>query len=163
VLVLVEPGTAEGYRNVINARHLLLEQEAEASSDSVSVLAPCTHSRSCPMTTMTSTPDGSEAPLTLQRWCWFEQRLDRPKFLMQLKQASGSYEDHPFSYVIISRNNCYAGTTGNGNGNEHSFADARIIEPPTKRKRHVNVQLCTEEGLLISVLYLYLLFNYLII
>ena len=83
VVAIVEPGTPEGYRRVIEARAQLIEA-------GMSVAAPCPHDLTC--------------PISLQDdWCHFATRINRSATHRQIKGASLSYEDEKFSYVIASR------------------------------------------------------------
>src|SRR5262249_23081192 len=75
VLVLIEPGTPQGFDRIRDARAQLLEQGAH-------ILAPCTHANACPM-------GGSD-------WCHFTQRLPRSRDHMQAKGASVPYEDERY-------------------------------------------------------------------
>ena len=83
VVVIVEPGTPEGYRRVIEARTRLIEA-------GMSIVGPCPHDLTC--------------PISLQDdWCHFATRINRSATHRQIKGASLSYEDEKFSYVIASR------------------------------------------------------------
>lgn len=82
VLVLVEPGTPQGFARIRDARALLMEQGAH-------VLAPCTHANACPIVD----PD----------WCHFTQRLPRSRNHMQAKGANVPYEDERYSYIAVSK------------------------------------------------------------
>ncbi|MBL6940323.1 MAG: SAM-dependent methyltransferase [Alphaproteobacteria bacterium] len=82
VLVLIEPGTPQGFARIHAARAQLIAQGAN-------VLAPCTHANACPMT-------GTD-------WCHFTQRLPRSRDHMQAKGASVPYEDERYSYLAVSK------------------------------------------------------------
>lgn len=81
-LVLVEPGTPQGFARIRAARAALVETGAH-------IAAPCTHDNACPMT-------GDD-------WCHFSQRLARSREHMQLKAASVPFEDERYSYVVAMR------------------------------------------------------------
>ena len=81
-LLIVEPGTPDGYARIIALRARLIAQGAY-------VLAPCPHENACPL----SPPD----------WCHFVQRLPRSRAHIALKQAERPFEDEKFSYVALSR------------------------------------------------------------
>lgn len=83
VLLLVEPGTPDGYRRILAARAQLIAAGAH-------ILAPCPHAAPCPMTE--------------PGWCHFAQRLARSRDHLQIKQADVPYEDEKFSYLAVSRN-----------------------------------------------------------
>ena len=82
VLVLVEPGTPDGYANIVTWRDKLLEQGALLA-------APCPHQLACPIVP----PD----------WCHFSQRLGRSRDHMAMKGATVPFEDEKFSYIAASR------------------------------------------------------------
>jgi ribosomal protein RSM22 (predicted rRNA methylase) len=82
MLVLVEPGTPEGFARIRAARAALIEEGAH-------IAAPCTHDRDCPM---------SESD-----WCHFSQRLARSRDHMIVKSASVPFEDERYSYLAASR------------------------------------------------------------
>lgn len=81
VLVLVEPGSQNGFARLRAARAALVAEGAH-------VWAPCPHDLACPM------PDGD--------WCHFVQRLPRSRDHMALKNAHVPYEDEKFSYCILA-------------------------------------------------------------
>lgn len=81
-VVVVEPGTPEGYARVIEARDRLI-------GAGLHVLAPCPHDGRCPVT-------GDD-------WCHFAARVQRTALHRQVKGASLPYEDEKFSYVAAAR------------------------------------------------------------
>ena len=81
-LVVIEPGTTRGFRNVLAMRDELLAMGAQ-------LLAPCPHSLSCPMVG----PD----------WCHFSQRVERSALHRRLKQGTMGYEDEKYSFVAFSK------------------------------------------------------------
>lgn len=81
-LVLIEPGTPDGFARIRLARAALIAAGAH-------VAAPCTHDRNCPM------EDGD--------WCHFSQRLARSRDHMLLKDATVPFEDERYSYVAMTR------------------------------------------------------------
>jgi len=82
VLVIVEPGTPEGFARILRARAFLLSQGAR-------ILAPCPGSYACPIVA----PD----------WCHFRVRLPRSRAHMRAKGASVPFEDEKFSYLAVAR------------------------------------------------------------
>ncbi|MEJ0027439.1 MAG: small ribosomal subunit Rsm22 family protein [Rhizomicrobium sp.] len=82
VLVLVEPGTPDGFARIRAARDTLIASGA-------GVLGPCTHAQSCPIVA----PD----------WCHFSQRLPRSRDHMHVKGASVPYEDERYAWLAVSR------------------------------------------------------------
>lgn len=81
LLVIVEPGTPQGYERVLSARKWLLAQGAK-------IVAPCPHDQPCPL----RKPD----------WCHFSVRLQRSAAHKALKDADVPYEDEPFAFVVAS-------------------------------------------------------------
>jgi ribosomal protein RSM22 (predicted rRNA methylase) len=82
MLVLVEPGTPDGFARIRQARAALIEAGAH-------VAAPCTHDNVCPVV-------GDD-------WCHFSQRLPRSRDHMQAKGANVPFEDERYSYVVVTR------------------------------------------------------------
>lgn len=81
MLVLIEPGTPQGFARIRAARAALIAAGAH-------IAAPCTHDNECPMT-------GDD-------WCHFSQRLARSRDHMTLKDASVPFEDERYSYVVAT-------------------------------------------------------------
>jgi ribosomal protein RSM22 (predicted rRNA methylase) len=82
MLVLIEPGTPEGFARIRAARQALIEESAH-------IAAPCTHDKECPMS-------GGD-------WCHFSQRLARSRDHMMVKSASVPFEDERYAYLAVSR------------------------------------------------------------
>jgi ribosomal protein RSM22 (predicted rRNA methylase) len=82
LLVIVEPGTPEGFARIRAARAALLHAGAH-------MVAPCPGAENCPMT-------GGD-------WCHFKTRLQRSRLHMQAKGATVPFEDESFSFVVVSR------------------------------------------------------------
>jgi ribosomal protein RSM22 (predicted rRNA methylase) len=84
LLVLVEPGTPEGFSRIHEARTSLIAAGA-------SLLAPCPHEATCPMH---ATPG---------EWCHFAVRVPRTRRHRQLKGGTLGYEDEKFSCLVASK------------------------------------------------------------
>ncbi|MCX4732412.1 small ribosomal subunit Rsm22 family protein [Streptomyces sp. NBC_01363] len=82
-VVVVEPGTPDGYARIIEARDRLI-------AAGLSVAAPCPHSEACPIEPGTD-------------WCHFSARVSRSSLHRQVKGGSLPYEDEKFSYVVATR------------------------------------------------------------
>lgn len=82
-VLIVEPGTPDGYERVIAARDLLI-------AAGLRVAAPCPHSAGCPIVPGTD-------------WCHFAARVSRSSLHRQVKGGSLAYEDEKFSYVAAAR------------------------------------------------------------
>lgn len=87
-LVLVEPGTPQGFARLRAARQRLIAQDAIP-------VAPCTHALDCPVS-------GSD-------WCHFSVRLARSRAHMHAKGASVPFEDERFAYLVLARDGAPAG------------------------------------------------------
>ncbi len=113
MLVLVEPGTPAGFARLRAARDRLLAEGAVP-------VAPCPHSRGCPMS-------GDD-------WCHFAVRLPRSRAHMHAKAARLPFEDEKFAYLAMAR----AGQpTGGG----------RIVARPQDSKAGITLKLCSVSGL----------------
>lgn len=88
--------------------------------EGASILAPCPHQDACPMAG--------------ERWCHFAVRLERSRLHRAAKGAALAYEDEKFSYVAMSR---HPGRP----------IDARVIGHPRARHGHIDLDLCTPDGL----------------
>ncbi len=81
-IAIIEPGTPNGYKTILEARSFFLKQGAF-------ILAPCPHALAC--------------PLKAGDWCHFGTRLERTKLHRLLKEGSLGYEDEKFSYLVITK------------------------------------------------------------
>jgi ribosomal protein RSM22 (predicted rRNA methylase) len=81
-LVIVEPGTPEGFERLRRVRSYLAQLGA-------SIIAPCPGNGNCPI----------EAP----DWCHFAKRLARNRIHMHAKQAKVPFEDEKYCYLIATR------------------------------------------------------------
>lgn len=82
MLLIVEPGTPEGYRQLKTARAYLLSKGAH-------IAAPCPHESACRMTE--------------EDWCHFTCRVSRSRLHKQLKGGDVPYEDEKFSYMAFTK------------------------------------------------------------
>lgn len=88
LLLIIEPGTPEGFRQIRKARDYLISKGGY-------VAAPCPHNGNCPI-------DGDD-------WCHFTCRVPRTKLHKFLKGGDVPYEDEKFSYLAVSRTECMTG------------------------------------------------------
>jgi ribosomal protein RSM22 (predicted rRNA methylase) len=84
-------------------------------------VAPCPHSEACPMAAAGD-------------WCHFSERLQRSAEHRRIKSAALGYEDEKFSYFVASKSPV-------------TLPSSRIVRHPIKHKGHVQLTLCTPEGL----------------
>ena len=82
VLILVEPGTPEGWKRLMRHRDQLLENGGK-------VIAPCPHEKPCALI-------GTD-------WCHFSQRVARSRVHRTAKAASVPYEDEKYAFLAVSR------------------------------------------------------------
>ena len=82
-VVIVEPGTPDGYARVLEARDRLIARGFR-------VAAPCPHSAACPI-------------VPGEDWCHFSARVSRSSLHRQVKGGSLPYEDEKFAYVAAAR------------------------------------------------------------
>lgn len=82
LLVIIEPGTPEGFSNIRSLRQELIAAGAY-------IVAPC--------------PQANECPMPIGDWCHFSERLERTSEHRSAKRGDLGYEDEKYSYVIFSR------------------------------------------------------------
>ncbi|MFF2651936.1 small ribosomal subunit Rsm22 family protein [Streptomyces sp. NPDC058045] len=117
-VVIVEPGTPEGYARVREARTRLL-------AAGFRIAAPCPHDGACPIA------PGAD-------WCHFSARVSRSSLHRRVKGGSLAYEDEKFSYVAAVRPELFTPRP----------AAARITRRPQIRKGQVLLELCAADGTL---------------
>lgn len=85
LLLIVEPGTPEGFSQLIKIRQIMLQWGAYLA-------APCPHGNDCPKT-------GND-------WCHFCCRVERSRMHRQLKSGEAPFEDEKYGYMAFSRGEC---------------------------------------------------------
>jgi len=120
MLLLVEPGTPQGFARIRAARAALIAAGGH-------VAAPCTHDAACPI------PESNSAGSP--GWCHFSQRLPRSRDHMLAKGARVPFEDERYSYIAISRLPVLHGERG------------RLIAPPRKGAAGFSLVQCDAAGL----------------
>jgi len=117
LLILIEPGTPQGYGHILTARHLLTELGAH-------IIAPCPHRNACPLG-----PAFKEG----KDWCHFSVRIPRGKYHLRAKEGVLPYEDEKYSYLVVSPH-------------QQPASQARVIKAPIRKTGHVILDLCTPRG-----------------
>lgn len=82
ILLIVEPGTPEGFRNIRKIRDEVIKRN-------LNIVAPCTHRDKCVL------PEDD--------WCSSSIRVQRTKIHKILKDGDVPFEDEKFSYIAISK------------------------------------------------------------
>ncbi len=82
ILLIIEPGTPEGFKHILEARDILLTGGAY-------IVAPCSHNKKC--------------PIKDDDWCSFYVRVARSGIQRQAKKGELGYEDEKFSYIAFSK------------------------------------------------------------
>lgn len=80
MLLIVEPGTKEGFEVISQARKYFLGK-------GLHIAAPCTHENKC--------------AIDKDDWCHFSVRVARSRIHKLIKEADVPYEDEKFSYIAI--------------------------------------------------------------
>jgi ribosomal protein RSM22 (predicted rRNA methylase) len=83
LLVLVEPGTPQGFARIHRCRDHLISAGGH-------IAAPCTHVAACPLS-------------SASRWCHFSRRLPRSRTHLFAKDGNLSYEDEKFSFLAVTK------------------------------------------------------------
>ncbi|MFD5699086.1 small ribosomal subunit Rsm22 family protein [Streptomyces lasiicapitis] len=117
-VVVIEPGTPDGYARVLEARDRLV-------AAGFRVAAPCPHSAACPI-------------VPGEDWCHFSVRVARSSLHRQVKGGSLAYEDEKFSYVAAVRPDALSVAP----------APLRVVRKPQIRKGQVLLDLCDADGTL---------------
>jgi ribosomal protein RSM22 (predicted rRNA methylase) len=104
LLLIVEPGTPEGFAVVRSARDALLAEGAHT-------IAPCAHDQPCPLE---------------NDWCHFPQRLKRPDFQRHARGAPSEWEDSKFAYAALARFPPEAGRVIREPFSNKAYAEAKI-------------------------------------
>jgi ribosomal protein RSM22 (predicted rRNA methylase) len=118
VLILIEPGTPKGFARILRAREYLKKRNAI-------IAAPCGHQDDCPLMRMSKASEDS-------KWCHFSVRVGRTQIHRTLKNATLSYEDEKFCYLILFKEKPLLKPYG------------RILHQPIHRSGHTQLVLCQE-------------------
>ena len=106
-LVVVEPGTPDGYRRILSVRQQLLGAGWRLAG-------PCPHEADCPL------PQGD--------WCHFATRLERSAEHRRIKGGELSYEDEKFSWIAATAPGAPALQARSGRILRHPFKRKGLVE-----------------------------------
>ena len=85
-LIIIEPGTKECYRQIMDEREYLMNNGAK-------IIAPCGTNIKC--------------SIESDDWCHFTVRVPRSKIHKMIKVADAPYEDEKFSFIAVSKEKEY--------------------------------------------------------
>jgi len=117
-VVVVEPGTPDGYSRVLRVRSVLVDA-------GWTIVGPCPHAGTC--------------PLAAGDWCHFAARVNRSAEHRRLKGGELSYEDEKYSWVGAARPGVLDSQAAQVN-------PGRILRHPLKRKGFVEFEVCRPDG-----------------
>lgn len=126
LLIIIEPGTPVGFRNIKRIRETLILKGAK-------ILAPCIHNKKCYKTE--------------EDWCHFSCRVGRTSIHKDLKGADASYEDEKFSYLVVEKEDKYTNSMSKKDKCICKNHCGRILRHPQVRKGHTIMEICTAEGI----------------
>ena len=89
-------------------------------NEGAKTIAPCPHDKDC--------------PIQDNDWCHFSQRVARSRLHRLVKGGELSYEDEKFSFIALSRE-------------VNSAIKGRVLRHPQIRKGHIQLEVCTPEGI----------------
>lgn len=118
VLLIVEPGTKEGFSVISGIRSYMLEN---AEVTGAHLVAPCPHDGTC--------------GLDPEDWCHFACRVQRSRLHKQIKDADVPYEDEKYAYIAFSRTPCA------------ERAKARVLRHPYITKGQIDLRLCVADAI----------------
>lgn len=121
-LIIIEPGTPEGFFNIKEIQNYAVDNK-------IKIIAPCVKNIKC--------------KLPKNDWCHSIVRIERNKLHKFLKDGDAPYEDEKFSYIVLSKvekieeqNNKFS------NSNKKSI-NYRILRHPIIEKGKITVKLCS--------------------
>ena len=120
VLLLIEPGTPEGYKTLISVRDYLIFKGGN-------VIAPCMNNDKC--------------KIDKDDWCSFSVRVERSKLHKMLKQGESPFEDEKFFYMAIGKEQII-NNNKEEKSNENEF---RILRHPNIGNSRITFKVCNGE------------------
>jgi ribosomal protein RSM22 (predicted rRNA methylase) len=151
MLVIIEPGTEDGFAQMLAVRNHLLNLHGSA----ITVAAPCPHAGPCPLSAKSNATHPGDVPKDgfHHSFCHFAQRYERDRSLQKMNSIDHQKQRvmpslrgqgmRRFSYVVLER-------IGDGAENDPAVEtkriQGRILREPLKRNGHVVLYLCQENG-----------------
>uniref|UniRef100_A0A1B6D0H8 Methyltransferase-like protein 17, mitochondrial n=2 Tax=Clastoptera arizonana TaxID=38151 RepID=A0A1B6D0H8_9HEMI len=117
-LIVIEQGTAPGYKLVVEARDFILSLKDKDGNATGYVFAPCSHDKECPSVSINET-------------CNFVVSY----FDLELGQREGVKKEI-YSYVVLKK----------GVRSSYDYQWPRIVKPVLKKSKHAICRMCTKEG-----------------
>ncbi|XP_074646156.1 ribosome assembly protein METTL17, mitochondrial-like [Tubulanus polymorphus] len=123
-LVFVENGTNAGFKLIIEARRIILQEMRRSTQENSSshghIFSPCPHEAfTCPMTNQLKSP------------CNFEIKYEPLEYI-----SNGVPKTERFSYVVFRK----------GHSQSEDLSWPRIIRPVSKPSKHVHCRICSANG-----------------
>ena len=146
VLLVVEPGTKEGFAVVAQLREYLLGKGAHLAPADPATPGAATDPAATGESTAAGPPGAKphliapcqhDGPCRLDKddWCHFTCRVQRSKLHKQLKDADVPYEDEKYSYIAFSRTPC------------EERAEARVLRHPYITKGQIDLRICAADAI----------------
>ncbi|PIA18546.1 Rsm22-domain-containing protein, partial [Coemansia reversa NRRL 1564] len=148
-LVLIDRGTPHAAEIISKARDQLLALNSKdignQQTDDKEGKIPTDRKSSVIHTVAPFTNDLADPTANTPAWMHFSQRSQRPEFTMLTKHSKSNLEDRHYSYVIMRRGPRPEKTSVEQLSKE-AYNWSRIMLPPIKRKGHVVLDVCSNDG-----------------
>lgn len=123
MLLIIEPGTPNGFKEIKNIMGNLKEMGA-------CIIAPC--------------PNFTECKMPEDDWCHATCRVSRTKIHKLLKNGDVPYEDEKFSYVAVLKDGDDIELFKQKNNGKNFI---RVLRHPKIESGKITLQVCTKEGI----------------
>lgn len=114
-LIIIEPGTPEGFKNIRKIHEYAIENK-------IKILAPCIGNFKCTLPT--------------EDWCHSIVRVERNKVHRYLKQGDAPYEDEKFSYIVLYKE------SKENKEKIKTKREVRILRHPIIEKGKITLKIC---------------------
>lgn len=116
ILIIIEPGTPEGFNNIRKMHEYAIE-------NNIKIIAPCIGNFKC--------------RLPSNDWCHTTVRIERNRIHKYLKDGDAPYEDEKFSYIVLSK----IGEENDLNNLENTNIK-RVLRHPIVEKGKITLKTC---------------------